>query len=319
MTAKQSVLPASPHIDTHGAVLIDLSVAIIAIINDTVSCRIVPGTPPRLPSGPFFPPTHRTMEIGLRQSVDEQIGVVLGHVEQLYTFGDQGRVHDDEPVVSVGYLALTESPNISGTWCSLYDFFPWENWRNGRPACLDKVILPALQKWAEAPATRGRSERIKIAFGTEKIVWDEERSLDRYELLYEARLVPEAKTDQQAHHDIPNVEGMALQLDHRRILATALGRLRGKMKYRPVIFNLMPNQFTLTQLQNVAETVLGVGLHKQNFRRIVQRNEFVEPIGTKTNDRKYQYAKGRPAKLYRAREQSETARTLPGLRLTPHR
>ena len=55
--------------------------------------------------------------------------------------------------------------------------------------------------------------------------------------------------------------------DHRRVLATALSRLRAKIKYRPVIFELMPPEFTLLQLQNSVEAISGRLLHKQNFRR----------------------------------------------------
>ena len=299
--------------DTHGAVLIDLSVAIIAIIDDVVSCCVVTdeqNLSKRLPFGPFFPLIHRTMENGLRQWVDAQVGVSLGHVEQLYTFGDRGRAHDDEHVVSVGYLALTEETNISGDWRPLYDFFPWENWYMHRPACLDAVILPALDEWAVNTHQRNR---MCIAFGCNEVVWDEEYVLDRYELLYEAGLVPEAKTDGRANTNLPNIEGVPLQFDHRRILATALGRLRGKMKYRPVIFDLMPPRFTLTQLQKAAESVLGIGLHKQNFRRLVEKNQFVERTGNRT------HARGRPAELYRFHHETQATRPLAGLRLKPHR
>jgi hypothetical protein len=82
--------------------------------------------------------------------------------------------------------------------------------------------------------------------------------------------------------------------DHRRILATAIGRLRGKLKYRPVLFELMGETFTLTELQRAAEAVSGVALHKQNFRRMVERSGLIEPTGT-TSTR----LGGRPAAEYR--------------------
>jgi hypothetical protein len=63
--------------------------------------------------------------------------------------------------------------------------------------------------------------------------------------------------------------------DHRRILATGLGRLRGKLKYRPVIFELLGEAFTLGALQKAVEAVSGVPLHKQNFRRAVERTSLV--------------------------------------------
>jgi hypothetical protein len=65
--------------------------------------------------------------------------------------------------------------------------------------------------------------------------------------------------------------------DHRRVLATALGRIRGKLAYRPVVFELLPGEFTLLQLQRVAEALSGTHLHKQNFRRLVMNANLVEP------------------------------------------
>ena len=96
-----------------------------------------------LPSGPFDPHEHRTFEMGLRAWVEDQTGLRVGYVEQLYTFGDRGRqaeTHADRPHrVSVGYLALTRMPD--GTFAcrrrvlalSLVPFLSWEDWRSGRP------------------------------------------------------------------------------------------------------------------------------------------------------------------------------------------
>ena len=132
----------------------------------------------------------------------------LGYVEQLYTFGDRGRhaaPGDTGPhLVSVGYLALTRISDrtsedlalVGARWRRWYEFFPWEDWREGRPAVLDDAILPALRRWSRSetrePGERralGRRERIRLAFGEDNPRWDEERALDRYELLYEAGLV----------------------------------------------------------------------------------------------------------------------------------
>jgi hypothetical protein len=87
-------------------------------------------------------------------------------------------------------------------------------------------------------------------------------------------------------------------LDHRRILATAIGRVRGKLRYRPVIFELLPPTFTLSRLQRVAEALAGVRLHKQNFRRLVERGGLVEGTG-----RVELSTGGRPAELFRFRRE----------------
>ncbi len=77
------------------SVEIVMNAAIVAVIGANPCILRVPGTGSNigdaLPWGPFDPLVHRTMEIGLRGWVEEQTGLKLGHVEQLYTFGDRGR------------------------------------------------------------------------------------------------------------------------------------------------------------------------------------------------------------------------------------
>lgn len=100
------------------------------------------------------------------------------------------------------------------------------------------------------------------------------RALDRYELLYRAHLVPEWFID----HGQPVgavVPGRSMARDHRRVVATALSRLRGKLTYRPVVFDLLEDAFTLTHLQRTVEAIAGQDLHTQNFRRLVDRTGLV--------------------------------------------
>src|SRR5437764_6987301 len=136
------------------AIEIGLTAAIVAVEGEEPTILIASeggAELPRvgLPFGPFDPLAHRTFEAGLRDWVEEQTALRLGYVEQLYTFGDRGRhaePGDTGPhLVSVGYLALTRvSPESSETlaragahWRRWYEFFPWEDWRGGRPALLD--------------------------------------------------------------------------------------------------------------------------------------------------------------------------------------
>jgi hypothetical protein len=139
--------------------------------------------------------------------------------------------------------------------------------------------------------------------------------LDRYELLYEAGLVLEAVVDRGVELDLAAVRahartGTALIKDHRRIMATAMGRLRGKIKYRPVIFELMPPAFTLFQLQRAVEALAGTRLHKQNFRRLVAHEGLVEATGQISSQ-----TGGRPAELFRFRRDVVRERPAPGVRL----
>jgi hypothetical protein len=286
-----------------------------------------------LPFGPFDAVSHRTFEIGLRAWVEEQTGLRLGYVEQLYTFGDRGRHTQprdtDMHVASIGYLALTRAADNSGTrapeanfepW---YRFFPWEDWREAPPAMIARDILPELTRWAgqsEAPeAARAlpRRDRVRLCFGTEGMHWDEERVLDRYELLYEAGLVEEARRDGRPaalqRKSLPAL-GVSMHFDHRRILATAIARLRAKLKYRPVVFELLPPEFTLTELQRTVEAISGRHLHKQNFRRLVEAGALVEPTGVMSTQ-----TGGRPAALFRFRREVLQERPAPGLRVSGRR
>ena len=297
-------------------ILIDISTAILRAHEGELQFRALEDageSAKRLPFGPFMPDRHRTMEISLRQWVREQVGVDLAHVEQLYTFADQGRYRsgesDERHVVSVGYLALARAEDAGGgAWDNLYRHFPWEDWRTGRPDVLDAVILPALDNWL------GRhdhaAERVRLAFGRNEAQWDEEFVLERYELLYQAGLIEEAARDGRITSPPQEALGAPMQLDHRRILATALGRLRGKLKYRPVLFDLMPDRFTLRALQETTELVIGTSLHKQNFRRLVEKSGFVEATGETSR------ARGRPAELFRFRHGDRADRPLAGLRVS---
>jgi len=286
--------------------------------------------PVGLPSGPFDPLAHRTFEIGLRAWVKAQTGLRVGYVEQLYTFGDRGRHARPGDVgahvVSIGYLALTRLPETAAAlraadagFVPWYRFFPWEDWRQKRPKILDATILPLLGQWA-AQATRpepsralGRRDRLRLCFGVGGSPWDEEKVLERYELLYEAGLVEEARRDGReaalVRKPFPAL-GEAMRFDHRRILATAIARLRAKLKYRPVVFELMPNEFTLTGLQRTVEAICGRHLHKQNFRRLVENAAMVEPTGETSTE-----TGGRPAALFRFRRGVLQERPSAGLRL----
>lgn len=276
-----------------------------------------------LPFGAFDPATDRTFELALRGWVTAQTGFPLGYVEQLYTFGDHNRDTPDQDgsyaqadarMVSVGYLALTPEPaqvaaKFDAKWQGWYLYFPWEDHRAGRPAIVDQVIAPKLNTWAAGNAQR--QDRARLAFGLDGRPWIEERALERYELLYEAGLVAEAAHDFDVP-DSPDMLGAPMASDHRRILATAISRLRGKLKYRPVIFDLMGDRFTLSALQHTVEAILGLRLHKQNFRRALDRSEMVEGTGQMETG-----TGGRPAELYRFRRDLLKQRVLMGVSTPP--
>ena len=282
-------------------VRIGLSAVVIALRDRKACVLTTPGDDGEaaLPFGPFDPARDRTFELALRDFVTAQTGFRLGFVEQLYTFGDLGRASpratpgpERRREVSVGYLALTaDAPLAEARWTPVLDIFPWEDRRDGAPACLASLVTD-LTAWATGDPRR--QARIETLFATAPAHrWNEGRVLDRYELLYEAGLVAEAARDQD-RPALPAAPGRAMASDHRRILATGLGRLRSKLKYRPVLFDLMPAAFTLSELQTAAEAITGQSLHKQNFRRGVERTGLVQPTG-----RLSAATGGRPAELFR--------------------
>ncbi len=297
------------------AVAADL-IAVLVAVTDAEPRVLTIQDATALPSGPFKM-VHRSLQAGLRDWVEEQTHHPLGYVEQLYTFADHDRMQDGRHAISISYLGLTREGGASGEneagWRNWYEFFPWEDHRAGPPAIIAETIVPRLTDWASAGARAAddRNQRIAITFATDG-GWNEELVLQRYELLFEAGLVAES---QRGDHDARRgtaalATGRPMIADHRRILATGIARLRAKIKYRPVVFELMPPEFTLLQLQRSVEAIAGRVVHKQNFRRLIEQQELVEETGATTQD-----TGGRPAKLFRFRRAVLAERNVVGTKL----
>ena len=93
-------------------------------------------------------------------------------------------------------------------------------------------------------------------------------------------------------HDLPE-----LAFDHARIIDMATNRLRAKVRYQPIGFELLPEEFTLAELQALYETVLGVPeFNKRNFRTRIMKTGILEEVGRQEN------VPHRPAVLYRFNE-----------------
>jgi len=297
------------------AVSIELTAVLAAVTDDEPRVLTVEAGQ-ALPSGPFES-GHRSLQTGLRAWVERQTRHPLGYVEQLYTFADKDRLHGGVRAISISYLGLTREASAprerATTWHGWYRYFPWEDWRAGPPAVMRREIVPRLRRWAAGapdPATkRARSQRIAVDFGASERAWNEELVLQRYELLYEAGLVPEFHRGRPVAADAV-VPGVPMAHDHRRILATGMARLRAKIKYRPVVFELMPESFTLLQLQRAVEALAGRRLHKQNFRRLVDQQGLVEETGAMSSE-----TGGRPAKLVRFRREVLIERAAAGTKL----
>jgi hypothetical protein len=283
--------------------------AVVVALVDGRPCVLTLGELPRLPSGPLLP-SHRSLQQATRAWVEEQTRRRLGYLEQLYTFADVDRTNTGREI-SVSYLGLTTAgePGIGG-WTDWYRLFAWEDHRNGHQVVTEQ-LAPALQSWADSDLSQStqRNRRVAINFGLNGRPWRPDLVLQRYELLYEAGLVPEAP----AEHRLPADQlapGERMLGDHRRVLATGLARLRAKISYRPVVFELMAPEFTLRQLQDCVEALAGQHLHTQNFRRVIEQQELVEETGGQLAG-----TGGRPARLYRFRRQVLAERSVVGTKL----
>jgi 8-oxo-dGTP diphosphatase len=89
-------------------------------------------------------------------------------------------------------------------------------------------------------------------------------------------------------------EARGLAFDHDRVLVVALERLKGKVRYQPIGFELLPPQFTLSQLQRLYETILETPLDKRNFRKKILGMNFLVALDEVQKDVAH-----RAARLYR--------------------
>lgn len=289
-----------------GAVAAEL-VAVITAVHDGTPHVLTTSSGRHLPAGPLQP--GRSMQQGMRSWVERQTGYQLGYTEQLYTFADRDR--GPVPTLEISYLGLTTVPSVTPPWRSWYEYLPWED-RRGEHQQQADAIAQHLLHWvgASRPHERARKyQRACVTFGLDGHPWSPGLALQRYELLYEIGLVPECGTT--VARSLPAVvTGRDMDRHHRRILATGIARLRAKIQYRPVVFELMPETFTLGNLQTTVEALAGQRLHKQNFRRLVEQQDLVEGTG-----RVDAATGGRPARLFRFRRAVLDEREAAGTKL----
>lgn len=93
-------------------------------------------------------------------------------------------------------------------------------------------------------------------------------------------------------HSVKELKKLAF--DHKEILDTCLKRLREQVMERPIIFNLLPSKFSLRELQEVYEAILGVGLDRRNFRKKIMLKDWMTDLKEMETDVPH-----RPGKLYK--------------------
>ena len=327
---------------------IELAAAIVAVSGDEPLVEVLAEssgqTSDRLPSALFQLDAGPHLEDSLRVPIENMTGHVLGYMQQLFAFVQPAGARSH---ILVGYLALVHDERRSGRvrgqsarrsrasrWHGCYEYLPWEDWRAGRPALVDRVLIPQLTAWvrsgqpslSKAALARLQSERAtraRLAFGSPSLPWEEDKVLSRFDLLVEAGIIAEERqsgvrvpatkskrTDTAEERASNPAFGRVMFPGHRRILAGAIGRLRADLKTRPIVFELMDEEFSLYELQQTVEAILGPNLHKQNFRRLIETAGLVEPTG-----RMKSHTGGRPAKLFRFRRDVMLERPAPGLKI----
>ena len=283
----------------------------------------------RLPTVRFSADDEDCLSKAVRDGIYEQTGIRLGYVDQLSTdlvakSNHDGTSHGGARRLNISYVALSgEKSNPHGlmrgrhTWMPLYAIFPWEDFRSGRPLIIRNVIEPHLDKWSGSmpEAEDSRRNNVRVCFGTCQGGWDEEKVGERLTLLLGADGLQDLLREHQhvrraVARDDAAVRPADYDERHLRYVADALSHMRTRIKVKPLVFEMVPERFTLYELQQTVEAILGPPLHKQNFRRIVEQQRLVEETGGTTSE-----TGGRPARLFRFRREILDERAAGGTKL----
>lgn len=107
-------------------------------------------------------------------------------------------------------------------------------------------------------------------------------------------------SDNEVHwHVVSDIKKMAF--DHKLIIETCLQRLRQQVMEKPIIFNLLPEKFSLRQLQDLYQSILGVQLDRRNFRKKISLKDWLDDI-----DEMEENVPHRPGKLYKVKSRVKT-------------
>jgi len=212
-----------------------------------------------LPGG-FVSPTESPDQAAVRE-LAEETGVENVYLEQLYTWGDPGR----DPrtwVISCSYMALIDASRIK--------LVVGDDAIDARWFRVSKKLTQEKGK-----LTRNGSilkQRYSLCLSSDELLTESQ---------LEKTISTFGKRQTEAEQILVSGE---LAFDHARMISYAVDRLRNKIEYTDLAFNLMPEYFTLTQLQQVYETILDCELLKANFRRkienkVVETDQFTEGDG----------------------------------------
>ncbi|MEA4827676.1 MAG: NUDIX domain-containing protein [Clostridium sp.] len=225
-----------------------------------------------LPGG--FVSIEESLEVSAKKKLKEKTGIDNIYIEQLYTFGDVDRDKRTR-VISVGNIALVEKSSIRLNGLDLQNKSGWF-W-------VDKTLISSekQEQYIENKhllSIKSTDEKIIINYEiTEKIGRDIFRRKETY-------------------YRLLNNSTEELAFDHYKILDYGIDRLRNKIEYTPIAFNLLPRVFTVKELQNVYEAIMGREI--LNFRR--KMGEMIIETDEKIEGKPF-----RPAKVFKFNENWE--------------
>ncbi len=224
-----------------------------------------------LPGG--FVRAPESLDEAAARELAEETGLHNVYMEQLYTWGEPRR-DPRTRVISCSYMALIDSMPLDlqagddaadAKWFTVTKSLTNENKTIGKAGSVQKQRFSLSLE----------SEGISLASQLEKMI----------------------KTHGKVRLETERiVDSGGLAFDHARMISYALDRLRNKAEYTDIVFHLMPERFTLTQLQQVYETILGCELLKANFRRKIEDKVLETPYYAES-------AGHRPSKLYKMKQE----------------
>lgn len=193
-----------------------------------------------------------------KRELKEETNITDIYTEQLYTWGeeDEDENYRRDPrmrVVSVSYMALVDSSKL--------DIKAGDDAEAAKWFTITKEIIKEDKTKTENGYKMFKAYKYSFTSNDgDKIVI----------ILNEETLVENAIFKTYVSIDNSNNSADRLAFDHAKIINYGLERLANKLEYTPIAFNLMPELFTLTELQNVYETILGKPLAKAHFRKKIK-------------------------------------------------